>query len=49
MAKTIETIQKEVKQMIEKSNNDYNMTADKHRRRKIFNEEDLIMIFFEKK
>ncbi|CAM9000814.1 unnamed protein product [Rhodiola kirilowii] len=48
MAKFVETIQKDVRQMIETSNNAYKMTADKHRRRKIFNEGDLVMVFLRK-
>ncbi|CAM8975442.1 unnamed protein product [Rhodiola kirilowii] len=48
MAKSVETIQKDGRQMIETSNNAYKMAADKYRRRHIFNEGDLVMVFLRK-
>ncbi|CAM8968889.1 unnamed protein product [Rhodiola kirilowii] len=48
MAKSFETIQADVKQKLEAASANYKLAADQHKRNKVYNEGDLVMVFLRK-
>lgn len=48
MAEQVQSVQKEVKQRLEKMNVKYKKAADKHRKVKVFSDGDMVMVFFRK-
>jgi hypothetical protein len=48
MAERIQAVHEEVKVRLEKSNEKYKANADQHKRRKVFNEGDMVMVYLRK-